>query len=80
VVQPLQGPLLYTRKTIQCLLLDKYGDHVYVATVKGHSSVVCFNNFCNHIVSDKWKESLVTENASAAEKVVKQAARLTERN
>jgi len=64
---------LYTTKTIQSLLLDKYGDHVYVATVKGHSSVV---RFCNHILSDIWKESLVTENATAAEKMVKQAAHL----
>jgi len=44
-----------------CILLStlgvswkKCGKHMFFAEVLGRKNVVCFRDFCNHLVSDAW--------------------------
>jgi len=55
--------------------LEKDMENIFFAEVLGHKNVVCFRDFCNHLVSDAWYCSDDDDDTVAVKKV-KEAATL----
>jgi len=45
---------VYTIGYLKSLLLKKYGDHIWFASVCGRKDVICFRDMASRIVNDQW--------------------------
>lgn len=48
------GYAAYSSKHLKFKLKDKYGDHIYFAGINGRPDVICFKDFCSHLISEHW--------------------------
>jgi hypothetical protein len=73
---PEVGGDMYSTKHIKNLLLERYGQHIVFAEIKGRKNVICFRNFCNFIISDAWYNNRSVDSDTEHERIVKSSARL----
>jgi hypothetical protein len=67
---------VYSVKSIKNKLEERYGEHMFFAEVRGRRNVLCFRDFVNHVLSDKWYWEKEESNEEKSERIVRQAARL----
>ena len=49
-----EADCLYSSKHLKAKRIDRYGDHIFFGEVRGRKNVICFEEMCSFIVSDKW--------------------------
>ena len=67
---------VYSVKWLKQLLLDKYGDHVFFATVEGKNDVVCFKDMASYIINAKWYQEREEKIEDESKRLVLAAAKL----
>lgn len=67
---------VYSVKWLKQLLMDKYGDHVFFATVEGKNDVICFKDMASYIINAKWYQEREEKIEDESRRLVLAAAKL----
>ena len=67
---------VYSTKTIQRKLIEKYGANICISEVKGRRNVVCLKNIASVLLNDMWYQSRKTDFREESERIIKMAAKL----
>ena len=72
----LDGDAVYSKKHVKNLLIDRYGEHIFFAEIRGRKNVICFREMCSYIVSEKWYNSRQSNYEDEHARIVVSAAKL----
>jgi len=67
---------VYTPGYLKTLLLKRYGDHIYFASISGRRDVICFRNMAARIINDQWYENRENDVEKESKRIVAAAAKL----
>ena len=67
---------VYTVGYLKSLLLKRYGEHIWFASVPGRKDVICFRNMASRIVNDQWYCDRDKDLGKESERIVTAAAKL----
>jgi len=58
---------MYSLKHLKHKLVDRYGAHIVFTEIRGKKNIVCFQDICSYVVSEKWHSDQVDSNKSVAD-------------
>lgn len=67
---------VYCIRYIQNLLVKRYGEHIFFASVCGRTDVMCFRNMASRILNDQWYADRDKDVNVESERIVSAAAQL----
>ena len=76
MVELADSATVYTTKWLKRKKIEKYGQHVFFAEMKGRSDMVCLKYFADLIVNNAWYEMREKGLKKESESIINTAAKL----
>ena len=67
---------VYSTRSIQRKLVEKYGSNIYISHVNGRRNVVCLKDVAEFLINDMWYQNRKIDAQEESERIIRLAAKL----